>query len=105
MNETFIERLKKSLLLGAQSSAHKIEEAAKTGKTHLDILAEKRRLGRHYAELGREAHMALLEDAMGGFAQRPGIGRLQTQIEEAKKTILDLETRLAEAPSRNKPSF
>jgi hypothetical protein len=36
MTESFLEKLKKSVLQGAHTSATKIEEAARTGKLHLD---------------------------------------------------------------------
>src|SRR5687768_2367987 len=64
MTESFLEKLKKSVLHGAHTSATKIEEAARTGKLHLDLMAERRKLAREFTELGREAHLALLEDGI-----------------------------------------
>lgn len=97
MNYTFLERLKSRVLSGAQTSAARIEDAARTGKLHLDLMAARRKLQRAYTELGREAHHALREDAMAGFAGRPEISELQSEIEEHKRDITLLEARLAES--------
>jgi hypothetical protein len=104
MTESFLEKLKKSVLQGAHSSATKIEEAARTGKLHLDLMAERRKLAREYTELGKEAHLALLEETAGQLGMRPGVADMQRNIERYKRSIADLETRLAESPRRSKPA-
>ena len=53
VSENFFDKLKSSLARGASQSATKIEEAAKTGKIHLDILNEKRKLATQFEELGQ----------------------------------------------------
>jgi hypothetical protein len=40
MSDSFLEKLKRTVLAGAQTSATKIEEAARNGKLHLDLMAE-----------------------------------------------------------------
>lgn len=102
MTESFLEKLKKSVLQGAHSSANKIEEAARTGKLHLDLMAERRKLAREFTELGKEAHLALLEDGVAQLAVRPGVAEMQRNIEKYKKGIADLESRLAAAQKRPK---
>jgi hypothetical protein len=102
MSDSFLEKLKKSVLAGAHSSATKIEEAARTGKLHLDLMAERRKLAREYTELGKEAHMALLEDALTQLAMRPGVADMQRNIEKYKKSIAELETRLILAQRKTK---
>jgi hypothetical protein len=102
MTESFLEKLKKSVLHGAHSSATKIEEAARTGKLHLDLMAERRKLAREYTELGKEAHLALLEESIGQLAMRPGIADMQRNIGKYKQGIADLEARLAASQKRPK---
>ena len=80
----------------------KIEEAARTGKLHLDLMAERRKLAREFTELGKEAHLALLEDGIAQLAVRPGIAEMQRNIDKYKKGIADLEARLAAAQKRPK---
>lgn len=96
MNGSVIDRLKKAMLRGAQTSATRIEEAARTGKLHLDLMAERRRLARHFHDLGKEAHMALLEGTITSFPARPGISDLQAEIEQARARIADLDSRIAQ---------
>src|SRR6185503_15283240 len=95
MTESFLEKLKKSVLAGAHSGATKIEEAARTGKLHLDLMAERRKLAREFGEMGKEAHMALLEDGIARFAGRPGVPDMQKNIEKLKQNIAELEAKLA----------
>lgn len=102
MTESFLEKLKKSVLQGAHSSATKIEEAARTGKLHLDLMAERRKLAREFTELGKEAHLALLEDGIAKLASRPAVADMQRNIEKYKLAIADLEARLAAAQKRPK---
>jgi hypothetical protein len=97
MDYTFLERLKSKVISGAQTSAARIEDAARTGKLHLDLMAERRKLQRAYTELGKEAHFALREDATAVFGRRPGVPELQTEIEGHKREIAALEARLAES--------
>ena len=102
MTESFLEKLKKSVLQGAHTSATKIEEAARTGKLHLDLMAERRKLTREYTELGKEVHLALLEGSVAQFAARPGVSEMQQSVEKYKLAIADLEARLAAAQKRPK---
>lgn len=104
MTESFLEKLKKSVLHGAHTSAAKIEEAARTGKLHLDLMAERRKLAREYTELGREAHLSLLEENIAQLGMRPGIADMQRNIEKYKQGIADLEARLAASQKRPKPA-
>ncbi len=100
MTDSFLEKLKKSVLSGAQTSATKIEEAARTGKLHLDLMAERRKLMREFTELGKEAHIALLDETLDRFAMRPGVADMQRNIEKYKKGIAELEARLGQLQKR-----
>src|SRR3954470_21571862 len=102
MSDSFLEKLKKSVLAGAQTSATKIEEAARTGKLHLDLMAERRKLAREFTELGKEVHISLLEETVDRFAMRPGVSDMQRNIEKYKKSIADLEAKLGAAQKRPK---
>ena len=97
MDYTFLERLKSKVISGAQTYAARIEDAARTGKLHLDLMAEKRKLIRAYTELGKEAHVSLLEDSIATFARRPGVLELQGEIERHKSEIIALEAKLAQS--------
>jgi hypothetical protein len=94
MDYSFLERLKSKVLSGAQTSAVKIEEAARTGKLHLDVMAERRKLLRAFTELGKEAHAALQEGAANALSERPGVGEMRAEIERRKQEIAGLEARL-----------
>ncbi len=96
MDYTFLERLKSKVISGAQTSAARIEEAARTGRLHLDLMAERRKLIRAYTELGKEAHTSLQEDSIAVFARRPGVSELQSEIERHKLEIVSLEAKLAQ---------
>jgi len=101
MSESFLEKLKKSVLAGAHTSAIKIEDAARTGKLHLDLMAERRKLTREYTELGKEVHSALVEATVDGFNMRPGVADMQRNIEKYKQSIAELEAKLSQ--SQRKP--
>ena len=101
MSDSFLEKLKKSVLAGAHNSATKIEEAARTGKLHLDLMAERRKLSREFTELGKEAHMSLLEDSVAQLGMRPGVSDMQRNIDRYKKNIVELEAKLSQ--SQRKP--
>lgn len=96
MDYAFLERIKSRVISGAQTSAAKLEDAARTGKIHLDLMAARRKLLRAYTELGKETYQALLEDTVTVLARRPGVPVLQAEIEDHKGEIAHLEARLAE---------
>ena len=96
MDYTFLERLKSRVISGAQSSAARIEEAARTGRLHLDLMAERRKLIRAYTELGKEAYASLQEDSVATFSARTGVTELQSDIERHKAEIVSLEAKLAQ---------
>ena len=96
MDYTFLERLKSRVISGAQSSAARIEEAARTGRLHLDLMAERRKLIRAYTELGKEAYASLQEGSITTFSARTGVAELQSDIERHKAEIISLEAKLAQ---------
>ena len=96
MDYTFLERLKSRVISGAQSSAARIEEAARTGRLHLDLMAERRKLIRAYTELGKEAHASLQEGSIATFSTRTDVTELQSEIERHKAEIISLEAKLAQ---------
>ncbi len=98
MDYTFLERLKTKVIAGAQTSAARIEDAARTGKIHLDLMAARRKLERTYTALGKEAYLALGEDASdAALSLRPGVSELRAEIVAHMREIAALEIRLAEA--------
>ncbi len=98
MDYTFLERLKTKVIAGAQTSAARIEDAARTGKIHLDLMAARRKLERAYTALGKEAYLALGEEASeAAFTLRAGVSELRAEISAHVREIAVLEIRLAEA--------
>ncbi len=97
MSDSFLEKLKRTVLAGAQTSATKIEEAARNGKLHLDLMAERRKLAREFTELGKEAYSAIMAESLAGFEIRPSSIDMQRNIQKFKKNILELEAKLGEA--------
>lgn len=95
MDYSFLERLKSKVIAGAQTSAVKIEEAARTGKLHLDGMAQRRKLHNAYAELGKEVHQALVDDAMTEFAQRSKVSTLRAGIDRCLFDIAAIDESLA----------
>ncbi len=102
MTNSFLEKLKKSVLAGAHTSATKIEEAARTGKLHLDLMAERRKLTREFTELGKEVHSTLLDGVLEGFHVKSGVVEMQRNIEKYKRTIAELEMKLADTQRKPK---
>ncbi len=100
MAEKLFDKVKKSVIAGAHTSAQMLEEAARVGKFRLDILAERRKLSRTYLELGKEAHMALLEKNAASLADRPGVVGLSDGIEACKKRIAELEIKASQVRQR-----
>ena len=94
MAESFLEKLKKSVLAGAHTTANKIEDAARTGKLHLDLMAERRKLTREFTELGKQAHSALAAGAMAGFSALPAVAEMQLNIAKYQRGISELEAKL-----------
>jgi len=99
MDYSFLERLKSKVIAGAQTSAVKIEEAARTGKLHLDGMAERRKLHNAYADLGKEAHQSLVEDTLTGFSARSGVSALRAGIDRCLFNIAAIEENLARKKS------
>lgn len=99
MDYSFLERLKSKVIASAQTSAVKIEEAARTGKLHLDGMAERRKLQNAYAELGKEAHQALVDDTMAGFSARAHVSTIRTGIDRCLFNIAAIEENLARKKS------
>jgi hypothetical protein len=91
MNHNLISKIKAKMMAGAQSSADKIEEAARTGRLHIGILAERKKLHRFQADLGKAAFTALEEDSPESLKNNEEAGRLINDIKLTSKKIKDLE--------------
>ncbi len=100
MAEKLFDKVKKSVIAGAHTSAQMLEEAARIGKLRLDILAERRKLSRIYLELGKEAHMALLEKNIATLSERPGVMGLSEGVEDCKRRIAELEIKASQVRQR-----
>ncbi len=95
MANAFLDKVKRTFIAGAQTSATRIEEAARSGKLHLDLMSERRKLEKEFLELGKEAYMGLLDGGLSDFAERPVVREIKNSIERHKRIIQELEERIA----------
>jgi hypothetical protein len=91
MTHNLFSKIKAKMMAGAQSSADKIEEAARTGRLHIGILAERKKLHRFQAELGKAAFTALEVNSPESLKNNEEAHRLIREIKLTSKKIKDLE--------------
>lgn len=95
MSQGFLDKLKKSVIAGAATSAAKVEEAAKIGKLHLDLMNEKRKLGTKNSELGVLVYQFALDKKLTSLSEDTEFTTIVGAISEVNTTILELEKNLA----------
>ena len=96
MDKEFINKIKKKVVAGAQTSKLKIEEAARTGKLHMKIMGEKRKLSKEHYDLGKEAFLAMQESSHAELPARKGVAALVDKIKSCMQNIETLEKQLSE---------
>lgn len=96
MSETLIDKLKRRVIEGASKTADYVEDRAKLGKLHLDLMAERRKLNVLQAELGAYVY----EHSEGGdltvFAEDQAFARKLGAITESLKNIEDVQEKIQE---------
>jgi len=96
MEKEFLNIIKKKFMAGAQTSKLKIEEAARTGKLHMKIMGEKRKLSKAYNDLGTEAYLAIQENSYPELIKRKGVEVILNRIKSSMDTINTLEAQLSD---------
>jgi hypothetical protein len=92
----FFDRIRDVLTQGAAVSTSRIEEAARSGKLQLDIVAEKRKLTTRQSELGALTFRAAEEGQLSGLATQAPFLVALGQVRESHAEIAEMEERLAE---------
>jgi len=88
-------KIKSSVLKGAKTSAFKIEEAAKIGKLHLQIISEKKKLNEVYQKIGQETAMAITDKKLSELESSKSINNNLQKIEEISEVIESIEGKLS----------
>ena len=104
MDKEIIERIKKQIITGAQTSLTKIGEATRTGKLHLKIIGENRKLEKIYTDLGKEIFEDLKNNSRSKFAQKPNVKKMLKDIKLLQTKIKDLDQILAKENKSPKKS-
>jgi hypothetical protein len=105
MEKDFWDKIKTNIMAGAQTSITKIGEATRTGKIHLKIMTENRKLDKTYADLGREAFIDAKKNPRSKFSQKPEIKKMVVEIKSCLGKIKEFEDVLkAESGSPKKPA-
>lgn len=95
MSDTFFDKIKRTVIEGASTSAAKIEDAARMGKVKLDLMAEENRLRDKYAALGERAFQALQASDLNQLGETPATVELVGAIAENLQRIQDLKQKIA----------
>ena len=94
MSQGFLDKLKKSVIAGAATSAAKVEEAAKIGKLHLDLMNEKRKLGAQNSTLGALVYQFAIDKKLTSLSEDTAFTTIIGEISELNTTIFELEKNL-----------
>ncbi len=92
MAQSFFKKIKETVVSGAQQSANKIEEAARTGKLHIKIIQEKNKLKGLYLKLGRSAYQAIRQDSLSNFSKDSKVIDAIQNIATTLSSIENLES-------------
>jgi hypothetical protein len=102
MNETILDKIKKTVMETASQGAAKVEDAARIGKIRIDLLAEKARLRDKYANLGEKSFQAIQGASQASLSEDPNVVELVGAISENLQRIDALDAKLASV--RQNPS-
>jgi len=94
MDKEFLNKIKEKVVAGAQTSKLKIEEAARAGKLHMKIMAEKRKLSKAHASLGKETYLAIQKKSISKLTSRTGVKDILKSVKSSVKKIEALEKEL-----------
>jgi hypothetical protein len=91
MATPFLDKLKKTVIDGATTTAQKVEDAARLGKLHLDVLNERRKMQNAHSELGVLVYKNVESDAWEHLKEQVKFVELVGQISEIEKNIDHLQ--------------
>jgi hypothetical protein len=94
MKEKLIDRLKRTVIEGATKTADYVEDAARLGKLHLDLMNERRRLQNAQASLGVWIYDRLEDQEWESLKEDTAFVRLVGEITEVKANIQELQTKI-----------
>lgn len=94
MRESFLHKLKRTVMERAATGAQKVEEATRLGKTKLDIITEKRRLTTQQAKIGRFVYNNLETKSLQEINDDIQFATLIGQVTETTQNIKDLQLSL-----------
>lgn len=97
MKESFLDKLKRTVMEGAATGAQKVEEATRLGKIKLDIITEKRRLNTQMSKLGSYVYENLEEKSLQELNDEVEFASLLGQVTEIKQNIKEFENALNES--------
>ncbi len=96
MKTGFLKKIKTSIVNSAQTSTFKIEEVARTGKLHINIISERRKLAQARELLGEKAFAAIQDDVLHTLHSQPEMSSLLEKIKTSLCKIDELESILAD---------
>lgn len=87
-------RIKKGLKDGATLSLEKIDEYTKLGKLKIDELAAKRKIDRHFTDIGQVVFDLLEEERGGEVANNTSIKKAAKGIKSLREDIVRIEAEI-----------
>lgn len=96
MSENIIDRLKRRVIEGASKTADYVEDRARLGKLHLDLMAERRRLHTYQSELGAYVYEHLEGGSLETFKEDQAFAKKVGAITESLKNIDEIEDKIQE---------
>lgn len=94
MSETMIDKLKRRVIEGASKTADYVEDRAKLGKLHLDLMSAKRKLNVLQAELGAYVYEHSEGGDLTAFADDHAFAAKLGAITEALKDMEELQEKI-----------
>ena len=91
MASPFFDKLKKTVIDGATVTAQKVEDAARLGKLHLDVINERRKLSNAHGELGLLVYENVEEESFAHLKEQVKFIEIVGKISEIEKNIDGLQ--------------
>jgi len=95
MNKEILSKIKNKIWKGAHISATKIEEAARTGKLQITIIAEKKKLSNLYGEIGKQAYLSIQKNNTAELHNQANVQTNMQKIEVSLGRIKELEKKMS----------
>lgn len=92
--DTLWERIKRGIIDGAATAAHKAEHLGKIGRARLDIAGTRHAIHEAFAELGGAVYAHLSEDGEADVARADDVQGLARRINELENLLQEREALL-----------